>query len=107
MSTWAWVLILGFGLIKLPIALFMLWIPFRDDEALVVPAAGEDASSGEDDGGSKTLAGEPRRPGPHRPRPHQPFRRPQGPRRGPHGAPAPASPPRSRGASRRTTRVGA
>ncbi|HEY3829034.1 MAG TPA: hypothetical protein VGL57_07550 [Solirubrobacteraceae bacterium] len=110
MSTWAWVLILGFGLIKLPIALLMLWAPFRNDAAVAsLGAPGEDASSGEDDGGSKTLPDSPRRPGPHRPRPRTPFGGSRGPRRGPHGTPAPAAPARSRHRlvrRRRPTRIG-
>ena len=65
MSTWTWVLILGFGLIKLPIALLMLWLPFRNDASLVpLPTPEENDSAGEDDGGSKTLPGAPRRPSP-------------------------------------------
>lgn len=101
---WAWLLILGFGLVKLPIALLMLWLPFRDDEALVSrePSAQDDAP-GEDEGGTKTLPGAPHRPGPH-PRPR--LRGPRGPRRGPHGEPAPPSPARSRrGLGRRATRI--
>jgi hypothetical protein len=109
MSTWTWLLILGFGLIKLPIALAMLWLPFRTDESLALPGGEEGDSSEEDDGGSKTLAGAPRRPSPHRPRP-RPGWRPRGPRRGPHGAPSPAAPPRSRHTRtlpKRVTRIGA
>jgi hypothetical protein len=109
MSTWTWVLILGFGLVKLPIALMMLWAPFRFDESAgPLAEVDEDGSSGEDDGGSKTLPGAPRRPSPNRPHPRTPLRGPRGPRRGPHGAPAPAPPARSRHtAPKRATRVGA
>jgi|ERR1700722_9536791 len=114
MSTWTWVLILGFGLIKLPIALMMLWLPFRTDESLAALAAGEEGdSTDEDEGGSKTLAGVPRRPSPHRPRPRPGWRGPRGPRRGPHGAPSPAAPARSRHTRttrtlpKRATRIGA
>jgi hypothetical protein len=99
MSTAAWLLILGFGLVKLTIALLMLWLPFRFDEALVsLPRAGENENDAadEDDGGTKTLPGAPRRPSPHRPPPRLPLRGPRGPRRGPHGTPAPPSPARSR-----------
>jgi hypothetical protein len=110
MSTWAWVLILGFGLIKLPIALLMLWVPFRFDESMDARAApGEDGSAGEDDGGSKTPADAPRRPSPDRPHPRAPRIGPRGPRRGPHGAPTPPVPARSRHthtAPRRPTRIG-
>jgi hypothetical protein len=79
-----WLLIALLGLIKLPIAALMLWIPFRDDEAM---CSVEAASSAEEDGGSHALPGGPLHPHPHRPR--------LGPRprtRGPHGgtsAPAP------------------
>jgi hypothetical protein len=112
MSTWTWLLILGFGLIKLPIALVMLWLPFRSDESLRPLADTEEGdSSGEDDGGSKTLPDAPRRPSPHRPRPRPGWRRPRGPRRGPqHGAPIPAAPARTRhtrALPKRATRIGA
>jgi hypothetical protein len=111
MSTWTWLLILGFGLVKLPIALVMLWLPFRSDESLRAVADGEDGeTSGEDDGGSKTLPGAPRRPSPHRPRPRPHWGGPRRPRRGPsHGAPSPAAPARTRhtrALPKRGTRVG-
>jgi hypothetical protein len=102
MSTWVWVLILAFGLIKLPIALLMLWVPFHYDESTVSLAPGEDDASGEDEGGSKTLPGAPH---PDRPHPRMPLRGPRGPRRGPHGAPAPLSPLRSRPALTRRVRA--
>lgn len=92
-----WLLIVLFGLIKLPLAGVMLWIPFRNDEAMRVTGdAPSDASESEDDGGSRTLPG-----GPHDPHPHRPFPRPPhvpggGARRDPHGAPSPPSPPRIR-----------
>jgi hypothetical protein len=87
MQTWMWIVLLA-GLVKLPIAALMLWIPFRYDESM---KAVEDASdSSEEDGGSKALPGGPLDPHPRRPLPHLP-------RRGPHGSPAPPSPPRSRG----------
>jgi len=86
MQTWMWVLLL-FGLVKLPIAGLMLWIPFRYDESQQV---GEPTDSSEEDGGSKALPG-----GPMNPHPRSPL--PRLPRRGPHGAPSPPSPPRSRG----------
>jgi hypothetical protein len=111
MSTWTWLLIVGFGLIKMPIALLMLWLPFRSDESVVSSAPAEpDDTSGEDEGGSKTLPGAPHDPRPHRPHPRPRLRGPSGPRRGPHGAPAPPSPARSRHARatpRRATRIGA
>jgi hypothetical protein len=100
------VLILAFGLIKMPIALLMIWVPMHNDRAVSegVLEDGE-GSSGEDEGGSKTRPGDPRRPHPCRP-----LRGPQRPRRGgPHGAPAPSPPARTRHALRpaRRVRVGA
>jgi hypothetical protein len=80
-----WILLLA-ALIKLPIAGLMLWIPFRNDSALVESDA---ADSSEEDGGSKALPG-----GPLDPHPRSPI--PRKPRRGPHGAPSPGPPPRSR-----------
>lgn len=97
-----WLLLVLLAAVKVPLAVLMLWIPLRSDEAM---SAREDASAarGEDDGGSKTLPGA---PGDRHPRhPHDP--RPIGPRRrGPrHGSPA--SPPRVRhGASVGRSRVG-
>jgi len=87
MQTWMWVLLLA-GLIKLPIAALMLWIPFRYDESQVVT---DPSDSSEDDGGSKALPG-----GPLNPHPRGPL--PRHPRRGPHGAPS--SPPRVRSSLR-------
>ena len=90
-----WVLILTLGLIKVPIAALMLWIPFRSDSALhsLPPTeSAEGDAPGEDDGGSRTLpglGGGPRSGGPRHPR------TPRG-RRGPHGSPAPPSPARIR-----------
>ncbi len=95
-----WMLLVLFAaLIKLPIAGLMLWIPFRDDEAMRAP---QEPGSSDDDGGSKTLPG-----GASDPRPRSPL--PRSPRRGPHGSPPPPPPRRVRTAvtvvSRR--RVGA
>jgi hypothetical protein len=87
MSTWMWVVILTLGLVKLPIAALMLWIPFRSDAAM---ASGESAESSEEDGGSKTLPG-----GPRDPHPRAPLHGPR-PRRGPHGSSASPSPARVR-----------
>jgi hypothetical protein len=98
MQTWMWILLL-FGLIKLPIAALMLWIPFRYDESQQVSDA---TDSSEEDGGSKALPG-----GPLNPHPRSPL--PRLPRRGPHGAPSAPTPPRSRQRSpapRRPLRVG-
>jgi hypothetical protein len=75
--------------LKLPIAglLWLVWwaIHQGDDEPL---------NSGEDDGGSKLRSQ-------HHPR--KPF--PRRPRRGPHGTPAPAAPPRVRPVVARGRRV--
>lgn len=85
MSTWVWIVLLA-GLIKLPIAGLMLWIPFRYDESMQAPDVPD---SSEEDGGSKALPGGPMDPHPRTPLPHKP-------RRGPHGSPSPSSPPRTR-----------
>jgi hypothetical protein len=81
MSLWL-VIVLALGVIKLPIAALMLWLPFRDDEALKAPPPSAEA---DDDGGSSYAP-----PRPHGPRPRgvPPHR----PRRGPHGGDA-APPP--------------
>jgi hypothetical protein len=86
MQTWMWILLFA-GLIKLPIAALMLWIPFRYDESAV--AIEDSSDSSEEDGGSKALPG-----GPLEPHPRSPL--PRTPRRGPHGSSSPPSPPRSR-----------
>jgi hypothetical protein len=94
MPLWLWILLL-LALIKLPIAGLMLWIPFRDDEAMRAPDASD---SSEEDGGSHALPG-----GPLNPHPRAPF--PRRPRRGPqHGSPVPA-PRRARMPVRSTRRV--
>ena len=80
-----WIVLLA-GLIKLPIAALMLWIPFRYDEAT---QAQDVSDSNEEDGGSKALPA-----GPLNPHPRSPL--PRSPRRGPHGSPSPSSPPRVR-----------
>jgi hypothetical protein len=77
-----WVLIALFGLIKLPLAALMLWLPFRDDAAMRVQEASGPA---EDDGGSRTLPGSPRGPRPRWPVPRRPS---------PHAAGGPARPRR-------------
>jgi hypothetical protein len=85
MQTWMWIVLLA-GLIKLPIAALMLWIPFRYDEA----NQPQDVSDpNEEDGGSKALPA-----GPLNPHPRSPL--PRHPRRGPHGSPSPSPPPRVR-----------
>jgi hypothetical protein len=98
--TWIWFVFLAVVLIKLPIAAFMLWIPFRSDAELEARAAAEPDSPGEDEGGSKTLPGGFR----HHWRPRGPWVG-RGPRRGPHGGSAPPSPARIRVTRRGATRV--
>lgn len=94
-------LIVLMGLIKLPIAALMLWIPFRDDAAL---NASEPPGQSDEDGGSRTLPAGPLDPHPRRPLPSGYL--PRAPRRGPHGAPPPPSPRRIRTAARSKRRVG-
>jgi hypothetical protein len=94
MQTWMWIVLFA-GLIKLPIAALMLWIPFRYDEA----TQSQDVSdSNEEDGGSKVLPA-----GPLSPHPRSPL--PRSPRRGPHGSPSPSAPPRIRKPLRATRPV--
>jgi hypothetical protein len=85
MPLWLWVLVLA-ALVKLPIAALMLWIPFRNDPAVISPEASD---SSEEDGGSRALPG-----GPLNRHPRGPL--PRFPRRGPHGSSPPASPRRVR-----------
>ncbi len=87
MPLWVWILLFA-TLIKLPLAGLLLWIPFRNDEAMQsrdIP----DSSDSEEDGGSKALPGSPYDPHPRTPLPRTP-------RRGPHGSPAPPAPRRAR-----------
>jgi hypothetical protein len=95
-----WLLIVLVGLIKLPIAALMLWMPFHNDPAM---AAAEPPDRSDDDGGSRALPASPLDPHPRRPLPSGPF--PRRPRRGPHGSPPPPSPRRVRVASRSSRRV--
>lgn len=94
-----WMVIVLLGLLKLPVAALMLWIPFRNDQAMYSsPAAGaEEPGASEEDGGSIALPGSPLDPHPRSPRP-----RPR--RRGPHGHDTPPSPPRIRRPATRTAR---
>ncbi len=78
------VIAITLGLIKLPIAALMLWLPFRDDEATKAPPPSGEAS--DDDGGLHTR--------PHGPAPFGAH--PRGPRRGPHGGESAPSPARVR-----------
>jgi hypothetical protein len=82
------------ALIKLPIAGLLLWIPFREDEAM---KSRDVPDSSEEDGGSKALPG-----GPLDPHPHGPL--PRKPRRGPHGSPSPPAPGRVRTPARTSAR---
>jgi hypothetical protein len=88
-----WMVIVLLGLVKLPVAALMLWIPFREDQAMKVGAAGAETDgtgdSEEDDGGSIALGASPRDP-----HPRSPLPRPR--RRGPHGSGTPPSPRRMR-----------
>ncbi len=82
-----WIVLLA-GLIKLPIAALMLWIPFRYDESTYPPEDTTDSS--EEDGGSKALPASPLNPHPRSPLPRSPRRG------GPHGWPSPPAPSRVR-----------
>jgi hypothetical protein len=95
MQMWLWILLLSTLVIKLPIVALMLWIPFRNDEAMRAP---DTPGSSEDDGGSKALPG-----GPLNPHPRSPL--PRWPRRGPHGSPPCPAPRRTRTPLRARRRV--
>jgi hypothetical protein len=95
-----WTLIVLLGLIKLPIAGLMLWLPFRNDAAL---STNEPPGQSDDDGGSRALPAGPLDPRPRGPAPQGRF--PRHPRRGPHGSTPPPSPRRMRASSRSTRRV--
>jgi len=95
MPLWVWILMLA-AFIKLPIAGLLLWIPFRDDEAM---KSRDVPDSSEEDGGSKALPG-----GPLDPHPRNPL--PRKPRRGPHGSPSPPSPARVRTSVRSVRPIG-
>lgn len=94
-----WLLLLLMGLLKVPIAALMLWIPLRSDHAMDARGDAAEQPGSDEGGGSKTLPGDP-----HRPHPHRPL--PTGPRRGPHGSAPPPPPPRIRHGRKRavTTR---
>ena len=79
-----WMLLVLLGLIKLPFVGLMLWIPFRNDEAMRPPDTDD---SSEEDGGTHTLPA-----GPCDPHPRMPL--PRSPRRDPHGSPALPAPAR-------------
>ena len=94
-----WLIMLILMAIKLPLAALMLWLPFRDDDA-IAPVDATDPADG--DGGSPALPAGPLNPHP-RPTCPRPF--PRLPRRGPHGAPPPPSPRRVRTAAVAARRV--
>jgi hypothetical protein len=96
MDLWIWILLVTTLVIKLPIVALMLWIPFRNDEAMQSP---DSPGSSEEDGGSKALPG-----GPLDPHPRPPL--PRWPRRGPHGAPPSPAPKRIRTSVQSRRRVG-
>ncbi len=89
MPLWLWILFAA-ALVKIPLAALMLWIPFRNDQAMRAP---DIPDSSEEDGGSKALPGGPMNPHPRAPRPRTP-------RRGPHGTSSPPSPRRVRSSAR-------
>jgi hypothetical protein len=71
-----WVVIILLGLIKIPIAGLLLWVPFREDHAMNVPIPadeddGDQADGSDGDGGSKIRwrGMPPRRPSPSSPCP--------------------------------------
>jgi hypothetical protein len=95
MPLWVWILFFA-ALVKIPLAALMLWIPFRNDEAM---NAKDIPDSSEEDGGSKALPGGPLNPHPRSPRPPKP-------RRDPHGSPSPPAPSRVRTSAAHNTRTG-
>lgn len=85
-----WMLFVLLGLIKLPFVGLMLWMPFRNDEAMRAADAQDASDSSEEDGGSHTLPAGPRDPHPRMPLPRSPRHR------DPHGSPALPAPARIR-----------
>jgi len=94
-----WLVMLLLMAIKLPLAALMLWLPFRNDDAI---RSANVTGPADEDGGSPTLPAGPLNPRP-RPAPRSPS--PRFPRRGPHGSPPPPSPRRIRTAPGRARRV--
>jgi hypothetical protein len=87
-----WMLFVLLGLIKLPFVALMLWMPFRNDEAMRavdVTEAPDTPDASDEEGGSNTLPA-----GPLDPHPRMPLLR--SPRRDPHGSPALPAPARVR-----------
>ena len=84
-----WMLFVLLALIKLPLIGLMLWMPFRNDEAVIASEFVDSSDSSEEDGGSHTLPASPIDPHPRMPLPRSP-------RRDPHGSPATPAPARMR-----------
>lgn len=88
-----WAMLITLALVKLAAASMMLWLPFRNDSAVVAigdPPRSDEDSDDDEDGGSRVA-----REGPSDPHPRRPY--PRRPRRGPqHGWPSPESPRRVR-----------
>lgn len=85
-----WLIFLLMGLIKVPIAALMLWIPLRSDDAMSA-YEGDGAPGADDDSGG---GGSVRNAGPRDPHPRLP--RSDKRRRGDHDSPAPIAPSRVR-----------
>jgi hypothetical protein len=86
-------MLITLALVKLAAASMMLWLPFRNDSAVVAigdPPRSDDQDSDDDEGGSKIAREGSSDPHPRRPRPRRPRRGP------PHGWPSPESPRRVR-----------
>lgn len=91
-----WLVFVLFGLvIKLPIAVLMLWIPMRSDAAMAARDEDEARTDSEDEGGSKVPPRTPTGPHPRLPR----WSRTR--RRGPHGGSPTGAPTRIRSERRR------
>jgi hypothetical protein len=89
-----WMVIVLLGLVKLPVAALMLWLPFRNDQAMNIEAVGPEtdvSGDSEDGGGGGSIA---LGASPVDPHPRSPLPRPR--RRGPHGSGAPSAPRRIR-----------
>lgn len=82
-----WVLLLLLGVLKIPIAALLMWMPFRSDRALAageVDGDGGDSPSDEGDGGGGGGSKKPQSP-PRGPHPRTPLGRRR--ERGTHGTP--------------------
>lgn len=64
-----WMLFVLLALIKLPLIGLMLWMPFRNDEAVIASDLVDSSDSSEEDGGSHTLPAGPIDPHPRMPLP--------------------------------------